>query len=378
MRGVRTIEKARAMRDSPRVSVAIPIHNEQEVIPALIERTVAVLDSLSGGPHEIVFVDDGSSDRSFQLLLEAGERDARIRVVKLSRNFGHQAAFGAALDHVQGDVVVLMDGDLQDPPEAIPEFVLEYQLGHDVVYAERIKRKEPLWLRSCYRAFYSIIAFSSDINMPQNAGDFGLMSRRVVDAIRSSPERHRYWRGLRSWVGYRQVGVKVERDARFAGSSKYSLRKLVTLALDGFFSFTVVPLRFVSIFGVMTVFASAMYAAYVVYAKLILQESPQGFTSLVLAMVFFAGVQLLSLGIIGEYIGRIYEQVKLRPHYLVDRVTGQACDRSAHDNAEITASNMGVSELENGLSSRSSSDLASDVVATSSISDAPAVYSSNP
>ena len=149
------------------------------------------------------------------------------------------------------------------------------------------------------------------------------------------------------------------------------------LALDGFFSFTVVPLRFVSIFGVMTVFASAVYAAYVVYAKLILQESPQGFTSLVLAMVFFAGVQLLSLGIIGEYIGRIYEQVKLRPHYLVDRVTGQACDRSAHTNAEITASNMGVSELENGLSSRSSSDLASDVVATSSISDAPAIYSSN-
>jgi polyisoprenyl-phosphate glycosyltransferase len=307
----------------PRVSVAIPIYNEESVLPELYRRVRDVLAELPGGGHEIVLVDDGSSDGTREILETLVNIDPQVRVVALSRNFGHQAALTAALDHVSGDVTVLMDGDLQDAPEAIPRFLEQHAAGYDVVYAVRQNRKENLLLRACYAGFYRVISRLSDIDLPRDAGDFSLLSRRVVDQLRSAPERHRYLRGLRCWIGFRQIGVPVERDSRYAGASKFSPRKLLKLAFDGIFSFSVVPLRMATLIGAMTVAGSLAFAAYATAVHLFFSRSPAGFTAIVVSVTFLAGVQLLFLGMIGEYIGRIFEQVKQRPHYVVDRIIEQ-------------------------------------------------------
>jgi polyisoprenyl-phosphate glycosyltransferase len=305
-----------------RLSVAIPIHNEESVLPELLRRLRAVLDSVAGGPHEIVFVDDGSTDRTFGMLAEAAKEDTRIVVVSLSRNFGHQAAISAGLDHVTGDAAVVMDGDLQDVPEIIPQFVEKFQQGYDVVYAQRVRRKEPLALRICYFVFYRMMATLSDIRLPLDSGDFGLMSRRVIEEVRKMPEHHRYLRGMRSWVGFRQVGIAVERAERHSGKSKYSVMRLVKLALDGIFAFSIVPIRAAALFGALVMFLSSLYVMYAVYAKFVYQKSPQGFTALIVAVTFFSGVLLFFLGVIGEYVGRIYEETKARPQYIVARTLG--------------------------------------------------------
>src|SRR6266496_3809947 len=224
-------------------SIAIPIYNEESTIPELLQRTRAVLDGISDGPHELLFVDDGSSDRTLQLLEEAAQADPRISVIALSRNFGHQAALSAALDHAVGDAVVLMDGDLQDAPEDIPFLIERYREGYDVVYATRATRRENWLIQLNYFLFYRLQAMLSDTRLPLDAGDFGLMSRRVVDQIRRMPERQRYLRGLRSWVGFRQVAVPLDHAERHSGKSKYGFLKLLKLASDGIFAFSVVPLR---------------------------------------------------------------------------------------------------------------------------------------
>jgi dolichol-phosphate mannosyltransferase len=314
------------MTANPRVSVAIPIYHEEAVVPELVRRTSAVLDSLPGGPHEIVFVDDGSSDGTLGMLEAAAERDPRIVVVELSRNFGHQTALAAALDQVSGDVVILMDGDLQDPPEAIPTLVDQYRQGYDVVYAQRVNRKEPWWLRMCYYVFYRLLAALSSIELPLDAGDFGLMSRRVVDEIRAMPEHHRYLRGLRTWVGFRQIGIPVERAARHVGRTKYSPLKLLKLASDGIFAFSIVPLRAAAILGAVAITCSLLFALYSLYAKFWLHV-PQGFTALIFVITFLSGMNLFFLGIIGEYVGRVYEEAKARPHYVVRRVFSQRASR---------------------------------------------------
>ena len=314
------------MTANPRVSVAIPIYHEEAVVPELVRRTSAVLDSLPGGPHEIVFVDDGSSDGTLGMLEAAAERDPRIVVVELSRNFGHQTALAAALDQVSGDVVILMDGDLQDPPEAIPTLVDQYRQGYDVVYAQRVNRKEPWWLRMCYYVFYRLLAALSSIELPLDSGDFGLMSRRVVDEIRAMPEHHRYLRGLRTWVGFRQIGIPVERAARHAGRTKYSPLKLLKLASDGIFAFSIVPLRAAAILGAVAITCSLLFALYSLYAKFWLHV-PQGFTALIFVITFLSGMNLFFLGIIGEYVGRVYEEAKARPHYVVRRVFSQRASR---------------------------------------------------
>lgn len=311
------------MRKFPRISVAIPIFNEEAGLPELHRRVSAVLGELPGGPHEVVFVDDGSRDGSCEWLEALAHVNSCVKVVALSRNFGHQAAITAALDHVTGDAVVIMDGDLQDTPETIPRFLDYYAQGYEVVYALRTDRKEGWLLRTCYALFYKLIARLADIPLPQGAGDFAMLSRRVVQHMRLAPERHRYLRGLRTWVGFRQIGVPVERAARHAGDSKYSFRQLLRLACDGIFSFSVAPLRVVTLVGSGTVAASLIYAAFALYAKWFWGQSPAGFTTLVLAITFLSGVQLLSLGVIGEYVGRVYEEVKHRPHYVVDRVICQ-------------------------------------------------------
>jgi dolichol-phosphate mannosyltransferase len=306
-----------------RLSIAIPLHNEESGVGELLRRLGAVLDSVPGGPHEIVLVDDGSRDRTLELLHSFAQRDPRLVVVALSRNFGHQAALSAALDYVSGDVVVAMDGDLQDRPEAIPALLAKHREGFDVVYAQRAKRKEGWPLRLSYFVFYRLLASLADVRLPLDSGDFALMSRQVVDQIRSAPEHNRYLRGLRSWVGFRQTGLIVERDDRFAGKTNYSPLKLLELASDGLFSFSIVPLRATAILGLIAIVVSAAFSVYTLYAKLVLDRTPAGFTSIMLFMSFLTGVQLFFLGIIGEYVGRIYQETKRRPLYVVGSVARQ-------------------------------------------------------
>lgn len=310
------------MDNEIRLSVAIPVHNEESVLPELLRRVLTVLDGISGGPHEVVFVDDGSTDHTFEILREGARQDSRVVVFSLSRNFGHQAAITAALDHVTGDAVVVMDGDLQDIPEVIPDFVKKYTEGCDVVYAQRVRRKEPLALRICYFVFYRMMARLSDIRLPLDSGDFGLMSRRVVDQLRRMPEHHRYLRGMRSWVGFRQAGISVERAQRHSGKSKYSFLRLTKLATDGIFAFSIVPIRAAALAGAFVMFLSTLYVLYALYAKVFLRESPQGFTALLVAVTFFSGIVLFFLGVIGEYVGRIYEEIKGRPQYVIGRTAG--------------------------------------------------------
>ncbi len=315
------------------LSVAIPLFNEETVLPELHRRLTNVLDNIPGGPHEIIFVDDGSSDATRDILSALAVADTRVRAVLLSRNFGHQAALTAAIDHVTGDAVVLMDGDLQDTPETIPQFVDEFQRGSDVVYAIRQKRKESLWMRTAYAAFYATIGKLSDVNLPSQAGDFSLLSKRVVEHLKRMPERHRYLRGLRAWVGYRQTGIAVERDARHSGVSKYSLPKLFQLAFDGIFSFSSKPIRAAIYGGALAMIGSIGFVAYAVVSHLVFASSPPGYTTLVAAMTFLTGIQLFFLGTIGEYVGRIYEQVKRRPLYVVDSVMNT-------DNVQLTESEL--------------------------------------
>lgn len=318
-----------------RLSVAIPIHNEESVLPELLRRTLEVLDKLSGGPHELLFVDDGSTDGTLGILEEAAGKDARIVVVSLSRNFGHQAALTAALDHVTGDATVVMDGDLQDVPEVIPQLVQRFQEGYDVVYARRTGRKEVWPLRLCYFLFYRMMAKLSDIRLPLDAGDFGLMSRRVVEQLRRMPEHHRYLRGMRSWAGFRQTGVPVERSERHSGKSKYNLLRLLRLASDGIFAFSIVPIRAAALLGAAAIAISFLFAFYALLAKAVLHRSPQGFTALIFLMTFLSGVILFFLGVIGEYVGRIYEESKGRPIYIVERVLGGvSAPRDAAEAAE--------------------------------------------
>jgi len=309
------------MNQAPRISLAIPIFNERDVLPLLLSRISAVLDTLPGGPHEAVLVDDGSSDGTVGMLEAAAAADPRLVAVCLSRNFGHQLAITAALDHVTGDVIVVMDGDLQDPPEVIPQFLAKYAEGYDVVYARRGQRQEKWYLRASYYLFYRLMARLSNINLPLDSGDFALLSRRVVDAMRQAPERQRYLRGLRAWVGFRQTGITVDRPGREAGRTKYTALKLLKLATDGIFAFSIVPLRAALVLGATAIVASIGYAIYAILARLVFERNtPPGFASLIVVIVFLIGVVLIQLGMIGEYVGRIYEEVKGRPHYIVQKV----------------------------------------------------------
>ena len=310
------------MKESPRLSVAIPVHNEVSVLPELLSRLLNVLNDLPGGPHEIIFVDDGSTDETFAFLEEATRNDSRIVVISLSRNYGHQAALTAALDYVSGDAAIVMDGDLQDVPEAIPEFVQKYSQGYDVVYAQRIRRKEPRVLRLCYFFFYRLLAKLSDVRLPVDSGDFGLISRRVIDQLRRMREHHRYLRGMRGWVGFRQTGLVVEREERHSGKSKYSVMRLLKLAADGIFAFSIVPIRAAALLGATAIVLSGLYVLYSLYARFFLHESPQGFTALIATGTFLSGVLLFFLGVIGEYVGRIYEETKARPIYIIGQVVG--------------------------------------------------------
>jgi glycosyltransferase involved in cell wall biosynthesis len=302
----------------PEVSVVIPVYNEVENIPVLYERLVGVLDDAKLD-FEIVFVDDGSTDNSGESLNEIGRSDKRVIVVELARNFGHQVAITAGLDYARGRAVGVMDADLQDPPEVLPQFLAKWREGHDVVYAIREHRKEGWLKRTSYTVFYRLLRYIAHIEIPLDAGDFCIMDRRVVELLKGMPERNRFVRGIRSWVGLKQVGLSFERHARHAGKSKYTVGRLMLLALDGLISFSYVPLRLITGLGLSVSLLSLVLAVFFFVKKLVYGLSPPGYASLIVSVFFLAGIQLITLGVIGEYVGRIFEEAKRRPMYVLRR-----------------------------------------------------------
>lgn len=306
----------------PVVSVVVPLYNEEGNVAPLLARIGAILDVLPNGPtHEIVLVNDGSTDGTLRAIREGMRARPNIVLVDLSRNFGHQLAATAGIEIAQGEVVVLMDGDLQDPPELIARFIEKWHEGYDVVYAVRRTRKgESSFKVVTARLFYRGIKHLTNVAIPVDTGDFRLMSRRVVTALRRAPERHRFLRGLVSWVGYNQIGVEYDRDERLSGVTKYPLSKMLRFAIDGVTSFSDIPLRFASYLGFAASTIGFVYALIVVGFKLFSAVPPaytKGWASTMCAILFLGGVQLIGVGILGEYIGRIYDEVKGRPLYLV-------------------------------------------------------------
>ncbi|MEM1128014.1 MAG: glycosyltransferase family 2 protein [Bacteroidota bacterium] len=308
------------------ISVVLPCYNEAPILDELYERLTAAA-SAWGHPYEVVVVDDGSAAPTWTKLQALHAADPRWRIVRFTRNFGHQAAVSAGLFHARGEAVIVMDADLQDPPEELHRFIETWQEGYEVVYAIRQHRKEGWIKRAAYYLFYRLIARLSRTELPLDSGDFCLMDRRVVDQINAMPEQHRFVRGMRAWVGFRQRGVAYERQARAGGRSKYRLSDLLRLALDGIFSFSTTPLRLatylgflvssVAFVGVIFTLAQRLFVDW--FASIGLAPVP-GFATIVISILFIGGVQLITLGIIGEYIGRIYTEVKRRPLWVVHEV----------------------------------------------------------
>jgi polyisoprenyl-phosphate glycosyltransferase len=305
------------------LSIVIPVFNEQENIPALYSRIIEA--SLSWNcQFEVILVDDGSKDNTLSMLRNLNERDSRFRYVSFSRNFGHQTAVSAGLRYTLGDVIAIIDADLQDPPEELHRFLEKWQQGYQVIYGIRTKRKEIFFKKVAYHLFYRLLSWCSSIEIPLDSGDFCVMDRQVVDALNALPERNRFVRGLRSWIGYNQIGIPYERHSRFAGEVKYTFQKLMRLALDGIINFSYRPLQISGLFGFLICVLSFLGIIFVVIHRIvgfqIFGYSPQdvpGFTSLILAILFIGGVQLLTMGLFGEYLGRIFDEVKQRPLYIV-------------------------------------------------------------
>lgn len=307
----------------PVLSVVVPVLNERENLQPLLARLLPTIERLTSGGFEIIFVDDGSTDGSAAMLDSFHTRvDGRIKVLHFSRNFGHQSALQAGLEAAGGNGVVLMDADLQDPPELLPQFVEHWNSGADVVYAVRKKRKEGILKRAAYATFYRTMRAIAEIDVPLDCGDFCLLDRRVVDLLNAMPEREKFLRGLRSWVGFRQIGVEYERHSRNAGDSKYSIPKLVGLAISGYVGFSSTPLRLGAWMGFLSAAAGFVIALWAVGAKLLGNNTPWGWASTVAIMLFLGGVQLLVLGTIGEYLGRMYDEVRKRPAFIVQSRVG--------------------------------------------------------
>ncbi len=311
------------------LSVVVPCFDEKENLEELTGRLLTVLRALPVSGYEVVFVDDGSRDGSGVLLDRLSAEEMGVRTLHLSRNFGHQAALSAGLEAASGDAVVLMDADLQDPPELIERFVQEWVIGNEVVYAIRRSRREGALRRLTYALFYRSFRLMAELDVPLDAGDFCLLDRRVVDAILTLPERNRFLRGLRSWVGFRQVGVPFDRDARHGGQAKYTTRKLIRLALSGYIGFSSMPLRVGGVVGALALLASVGLGIWALVSKFTTTAVPPGWTSTVGVILLMGGAQLLVLAIMSEYLARVYDEVRRRPIFLIrervgfDRPPGQ-------------------------------------------------------
>lgn len=302
---------------TPQVSIVAPLYNESETFPLLVERLSALMDA-SSLEIEVVLIDDGSKDDTAMRIRQIALTDPRYHGVLLSRNHGHQLALTAGMAKARGtEAIFVIDGDLQDPPELLPEFYKLYKEGNDVVYAVRKKRKEGWIKKTGYYMFYRLLRSISYVDIPLDSGDFALISRRVLDVLNKMPEESRYLRGMRSWIGFKQVGFEYERDARAAGESKYSFKQLFGLAYNGIFNFSEFPIKFMTRTGVAAIIISLLYLLVVIVKKFFFVQVIEGFTALLFVIILFSGVQLLALGIIGEYVLRIFFQSKNRPLFIV-------------------------------------------------------------
>ncbi|GAB2693837.1 glycosyltransferase family 2 protein [Paenibacillus thermoaerophilus] len=319
------------MRDPVKYTVIVPVYNEEEVIAHTYARLRETMDTL-GEPYELLFVNDGSRDKTASILEGICAEDPRVRLLDFSRNFGHQIAITAGMDHARGDAVVIIDADLQDPPKVILEMIDKWKQGYEVVYGKRLKRKgETLFKKVTAMLFYRFLRSMTSVDIPVDTGDFRLMDRKVVDVMRGLKEKNRFVRGLVSWVGFRQTAVEYVREERFAGETKYPLRKMIKFALDAITSFSFKPLRLATYFGFALSSVSFLYLLVVLYERLFTTTQP-GWASIVAINLLFNGIMLIMLGIVGEYVGRIYEESKNRPLYILRREIGPA--RTEEEKAE--------------------------------------------
>jgi len=313
-----------SVRVRPVFSVVVPIWNEEAVIPELYRRVIETMD-ITGESWELICINDGSHDRSLQMLIELRAQDERVKVIDFSKNFGHQIAITAGADYAEGDAVIVMDADLQDPPDVVLRMIEQWRAGYEVVYAVRAKREGETWFKLLTaKLFYRLMQRISDVNIPLDAGDFRLMDRRVVLAMRQLREKYRFMRGLSSWVGFKQIGVEYERAERYAGETKYPLRKMLRLALNAITSFSYLPLQLATYFGFALAFVSLVGIVLTIFLRLSGSSAFAGQATTLVSVLFLGGIQLIFLGIIGEYLGRIYDEVKARPLYIVSRAYGLA------------------------------------------------------
>ena len=304
-----------------KLSVIVPMYCEEAVIGECYKRLTNIMKKIDNYNYEIIVVNDGSKDNTLEILEEIAQKDKNVKVISFSRNFGHQAAVTAGLKNVTGDAIVIIDADLQDPPELIPEMLQLWEQGNEVIYAKRKTRKgESAFKLLTAKMFYSTLNALSDVEIPKDTGDFRLVDRKVVDTINQMPEHNKFLRGLFSWVGYKQVPFEYERQERYAGKTKYPLRKMIKLASDGIISFSTKPLKLVGTLGIISIVISILILIYALLSYVFkLNNLSPGWTSIMVAITFFAGVQLLSIWIMSEYIGRIYDEAKERPQYIINK-----------------------------------------------------------
>lgn len=304
-----------------KISIIIPAYNEEEVAQECYNRLEEVLNKLNNYENEIIFINDGSKDKTLEILTKFANQNENVKIVSFSRNFGHQAAVTAGLKYVTGDVILIIDADLQDPPELLPEMLKLWEEGNEVIYGERKTREgESRFKLFTAKMFYNTLNALSDVEIPKNTGDFRLVDRKVVDTINSLPEHNKFLRGLFSWVGYRQYAFKYERKERFAGKTKYPLKKMLKLAADGIIGFSTKPLKILGGLGFISIIISFIILIYSLLSFAFEWNNLEaGWTSIMVSITFFAGVQLLSIWVLSEYIGRIYDETKNRPQYIVDK-----------------------------------------------------------
>lgn len=303
--------------DNKLCSVVVPMYNEEEVVIESYKRLKKVMDGIDM-MYEIIFINDGSKDETAEIISAICDKDQKVKLIDFSRNFGHQTAITAGMDYSTGDAIVVIDGDLQDPPEVIPEMLSKWREGFDVVYGKRVERKGETFFKKITAAiFYRFLRRMTDVDIPVNTGDFRLIDRKVCDALKLVKERSRYIRGIISWLGFKQTGVEFSRDKRFAGKTKYPLRKMIKFAFDAVTSFSYKPLKLASYLGMFLSIFSFLYLIIVIYLRLFTTTTVEGWASILAVSLFFNGIVLMILGIIGEYIGRIYDEAKGRPLYVI-------------------------------------------------------------
>lgn len=329
-----------------RLAVVAPVFNEEELVREFYARLKAALEALVPITYEIIFVDDGSRDRTYERLTDIANNDPSVRVLRFSRNFGHQIAITAGIDHARGDAVVVIDSDLQDPPEVIAAFVAKWREGYDVVYGIRRRREGETRLKlltaSCY---YRILKSLTKTDIPVDVGDFRLMSRRAAEHFKQLREHDRFIRGLVSWIGFKQTGVPYERDRRYAGTTKYPWRKMIKFALDGITSFSSAPLKLATLLGYASSFLAFLYLCSVFVQKL-MGHTVQGWATIMVALLFIGGIQLICIGIVGEYVGRIFNEIKQRPLYIVESIYESHAEPSANERlARGSAAPLAVADL---------------------------------